>query len=70
MAAVPGPGRPRMRPCAHAPPAVAIPRPLPPARLRHPNIVQLYAFYLRPLAADALAEAAEHGGGGLEDSFV
>jgi len=39
------------------------------ARLRHPNIVQLYAFYLRPLAA-APGEGADKRGLGLDDSFA
>ncbi|KAI8468020.1 MAG: kinase-like domain-containing protein [Monoraphidium minutum] len=34
------------------------------ARLRHPNIVQLYAFYLRPLAGEAA------GGQGAGDSYA
>jgi hypothetical protein len=33
------------------------------SRLRHPCIVQLYAFYLRPLAAAAAAAAAGDGDG-------
>jgi hypothetical protein len=39
------------------------------ARLRHPNIVQLYAFYLRPLAS-APAEAADRMGLDADESFA
>jgi hypothetical protein len=39
------------------------------SRLRHPNIVQLYAFYLRPLAAVPHG-AGSKPGGSVDASFA